>query len=117
SHPVLVPAHVGDDEAILGNGLTELGKDSFGAHRVLVRAPLMIPVRCEGLAAAGDLFPETTAIAVDRALRRRRERAERQFRVRDDTELSRIVAADLRLVGVNVNQARWRNREGEARIP
>ena len=77
----------------------------------------MIPVRCEGLAAAGDLFPETTAIAVDRALRRRRERAERQFRVRDDTELSRIVAADLRLVGVNVNQARWRNREGEARIP
>jgi hypothetical protein len=51
------------------------------------------------------------------ALRGRRERAECQFRVCDDTEFSRIVAADLGLVGVDVNQARWRNREGEARIP
>src|SRR5204863_185272 len=80
-------------------------------------APLMIPVRCKGLAAAGNLFAETAAIAVAPALRRRRERAECQFRVCDDTEFSRIVPADLRLVGVNVNPARWRHRKGGARIP
>ena len=45
------------------------------------------------------------------------EHAERGLGVGDDAEVGRIVAADLRRVGVDVDQPRRRNREREPRIP
>ena len=85
---VLVPADVGDDVAVLGNGLAQLAEDPLRTHRVLARAVLIRPVGGEGAAAAGDLGAQraarsrasTPARAVGpapraRASRRRRRRA------------------------------------------
>ena len=43
--------------------------------------------------------------------------AQREFRVRDDAQFGGEVAADLGDVGIDVNQPRRRDVEGEARIP
>ena len=115
---VLVPADVGDDEAVFGHGLAQLAEDPLGPHRELIRAPLMIPVRrrtpCRPRAISSRRRPRSRWLLPRAAVG---ERAERQLRVGDDAELGRVVAADLRRVGVDVDQPRRRNREREARIP
>ena len=57
------------------------------------------------------------AIGVTLAARFVGERRQRELRIGAHAELGLIVAADLGEIGVDVNQPRRRNREGEARIP
>ena len=116
---VLVPADVGDDEAVFGHRLAQLAEDALGTHRVLARAVLVGPVGGEGAApVARSPARSAAAVAVLHALRRGgASAAQRQLRVGDDAELGREVAADLGDVGVDVDQARRRDVEREARIP
>ena len=116
---VLVPADVGDDEARprarpcaarSGCARAAAGTDPSSTARPSSSA--------NSLAAARDLVAQRGR---DRAwrlpARRLDERRKRELRVGDDAELGLVVAADLREVGVDVDQARRRNREREARIP
>ena len=117
AHAVLVPAHVGDDERVGGSGAAQLAQDALGPQRILRRAPLVGPVRGEFLAAARDLLGEAAAIGVTLAARFVGEGRERQLRIRAHAQLGLVVAPELGEIGVDVNQAGRRNREGEARIP
>ena len=100
-----------------GTALPQFRKNPFRPQRKLVRVPLVIPVRGECLAASGDLVSEASAIAMRRPTGGGGQGRQRELRVGDDAQLGRVVPADLRLVRVDVNQTRRRNRERETRIP
>ena len=69
----------------------------------------MLPVRGERLAAARDLCPKLTTIAVRPAACLCRKRGERELCVGDDAELSRVIASDFRFIRVDVHEPRGRN--------
>ena len=53
---VLVPAHVGDDEAVLRHRLAQLAEDPLRAEGILVGLPLLAPVGGEGPPRGRDLL-------------------------------------------------------------
>ncbi len=110
---VLVPADVGDDESVGGDGASQIALDPLGPHRELIRRPLMLVVRHEFPAPSRDVLwklPRLRGLTPARSLG---EHGERGLRIGDHAELGRIIPADLRRVRVDVHQARRRNRERE----
>ena len=106
---VLVPAHVGDDERILGGGASQLAEDAFGPQRELIGRSTDRPSSRRTPCGRGRSPRAAAAIGVPLAARLVDQRRQRQLRVGDDAELGLVVAANLREIGVDVNQPRRRN--------
>ena len=114
---VLVPADVGDEEAVFGECAAQVAEDALRAHRKLIRLPLVVVVRRKLPAASLDVFAERAAMIVLAATRRTREHAQRGFGIGNDAELRGIVPADFRRIDVDVHEAGRRDCKRESRIP
>src|SRR4029453_14163720 len=95
--PFLVPADVGDQHRVVGQGGAEVGQDAFGSQRELVAAAAF-GTRGEHPGAGGvDLLAQRGAargrgsLPADRV----QDRAYRRTGVGDHADLDRIVTADL----------------------
>ena len=119
SHAVLVPAHIGKDDGVLGNNRLHVLQDTLGRHGEAAVAGDRLVGLLEISFGLGNLLPQAGALLALGAdlFDLIQDLGQANFQIADGADLHGVVAPDLRGIDVDLEEGGLVGIEGDALIP